>query len=373
MPKKVLKVAMIGYGFMGKAHSTAYLEAQRIFDLPVNFEMTTIVGRNRQELERVKNQWGWQRANSDWKEAVTDPEIDVVDVTTPNNMHCEMVKLAAEHKKHVLCEKPLAMNVKQCCEMVKAVEHAKVLHLIWHNYRKAPAIGLAKRLIDENCLGRIYHVRARFLQDWLVDPKSAFKWRHSKKIAGSGAHGDINSHLIDMSRYLVGEISQVVGMMDTFVKERPDEDGQMKKVDVDDACAFLARFKNGAMGVFESTRMAAGRLVNNFIEINGTNGSIYWDFEDMNSLQYFDNSDKPDRMGFRKIQALTDVHPFMNEHWGTGHALGYANTFVNALSDFAIAFAKGKNPEPNFYDGLKNQKVLDAVISSIEKKNWEYV
>jgi len=370
MEKKKLNVALVGYGFMGKAHSTAYLEAQRVFDLPVTFEMALIVGRNREACDSMRTQWGWKRYVSDWKDAVADPEIDLVDIATPNFLHREIAVAAAEQKKNVFCEKPLGLNVNECREMVGAVEAAKVFHMIWHNYRKAPAIGLAKRLISENRLGRIYHLRARFLQSWQIDPKTPWRWLHQKQYAGSGVNGDLNAHLIDMSRYLVGEITQVCGMMETFVKERPDKTGAMVKVDVDDACSFLARFENGAVGVIESSRMSTGRMVNNCIEINGEHGALYWDFEDMNSLYYFDNTEKPDRRGFKKIQALTAHHPYMEGHWSTNHALGYANTFINTLREFAISYDKNENPSPNFYDGLKNQMVIDAVISSVEREKW---
>jgi len=372
MKKSELNVAMIGYAFMGKAHSNAFLCVNRYFDLPVKFNMTIICGRTEKNVRQVQEKWGWQEYSQDWKEVVKRNDVDVVDVATPNNTHVPIIIEAAKCGKHILCEKPLGISVAECKKAVEAVKKAKVNHMIWHNYRKAPALSLAKRLIDEGRLGTIYHVRAVFLQDWIVDPKFPLVWRLKKEESGSGTHGDICVHIIDAARFLVGEIREVTGMVETFIKERPlpYSPRQKGKVTVDDMSSFLCRFENGAVGVFEATRFAPGRKAHNKIEINGSKGSLVWCSEDLNYLEFYSKDDPKHIRGFRKILATETVHPYLIGYWPPGHSIGYEHTFINALVDFANAYARGESPNPNLEDGLRNQMVLEAVLKSAETKQW---
>jgi predicted dehydrogenase len=372
MKKSELNVAMIGYAFMGKAHSNAFLCVNRFFDLPVKFNMNIICGRTENNVKQVQEKWGWQEYSRDWKEVVKRSDIDVVDVATPNNIHVPIIIEAAKRRKHILCEKPLGITVAECKRAVEAVKKAKVHHMIWHNYRKAPALSLAKRLIDEGRLGTIYHVRAVFLQDWIVDPEYPLVWRLKKEESGSGTHGDICVHIIDAARFLVGEIKEVTGMVKTFIKERPLPKSPRKKgkVTVDDMSSFLCRFENGAVGVFEATRFAPGRKAHNKIEVNGSKGSLVWCSEDLNYLEFYSEDDPKHMRGFRKILATERIHPYLKGYWPPGHSIGYEHTFINALVDFAKAYARGESPTPNLEDGLKNQIVLEAVLKSAETKQW---
>src|ERR1041385_8076114 len=293
---KTLRVGMIGYRFMGKAHSNAWRQAPHFFPLKAHLELHTICGREAAGVQAARAQFGWQTASTDWREVVESLLIDIVDINTPNDSHAEIAIAAAKAGKHVLCEKPLALDVKQCKAMLDAVKKANVIHMICHNYRRIPAIALAKRMIERGDLGdRIFHYRARYLQDWIVDPNFPLVWRLQKGISGSGTHGDICAHIIDLGRYLLGEFDEVCGLMDTFIKERPlaEEQGKgaglgaksskkMGKVTVDDCSTFIGRFKNGAVCNLEATRFALGRKNGIQVEINGSKGSLYFDFEDMN-------------------------------------------------------------------------------------------
>lgn len=370
--KSELNVAMIGYAFMGKAHSNAFLSVNKFFDLPVKFNMKVICGRTEKNVKRMQRKWGWQENSLDWKQVVKRDDIDVVDVATPNNIHVPIILEAAKRGKHILCEKPLGISVSECKKAVEAVKAAKVFHMIWHNYRKAPALSLAKKLIDEGRMGDVYHVRATFLQDWLVNPNFPLVWRLKKELSGSGTHGDICVHLIDSARFLVGEIKEVTGMVETFIKERPlpENPKQKGKVTVDDMSSFLCRFENGAVGVFEATRFATGRKAHNRIEVNGSKGSAAWCSQDMNTLEFYSKSDQRHTRGFRKILVTEDVHPYYKGYWPPGHTIGYEHTFINALVDFAGAYARGESPTPNLEDGLRNQMVLEAVLKSAETKKW---
>lgn len=382
MPKRTLNIGMIGYNFMGKAHSNAWRQAPRFFDLPADVRLHTICGRTPKSVEAARDQLGWEKAATDWRAVVSDPEIDVVDVCTPNDSHCEIVLEAAKHGKAILCEKPLAMDVSQCERMVAAVKKAGVVNMICHNYRRIPAIALAKRMIERGDLGdRIYHYRARYAQDWIADPNFPLVWRLQAKIAGSGTHGDIDAHIIDLGRYLVGEIKEVCGLMETFVKERPllEEAGaglgakgakKTGKVTVDDAVSWIGRFKNGALANLEATRFANGRKNHITLEINGSKGSLAFNFEDMNRLQYFSTEDPDDRRGFRDILVTEGVHPYAGSWWPPGHIIGYEHTFVNAFADFVQAVVAGKSVQPTFEDGMRNEKVLAAVEQSAKTRTW---
>jgi predicted dehydrogenase len=379
MPK-TLNVGMIGYKFMGRAHSNAWHKAPMFFDLKAKPVMKVICGRDKSAVSNAAYRFGWERFETDWREVVNDPTIDIVDINTPNNAHADIALAAAKAGKHILCEKPLAMTVKECQAMTTAVKKAGVTNMVCFTYRRIPAIAQAKRMIEAGDLGKIYHFRARYAQDWIVDPKFPLVWRLQSKVAGFGTHGDINAHIIDMGRYLVGEYKEVCGLMETFIKERPimaTQDGltaqasdKMGKVDVDDAALFIGRFKNGAIANLEATRFALGRKNGIQVEINGSKGSLYFDFEDMNRLKFYNGSDPSDRRGFRDIIVTEGVHPYTGNWWPPGHIVGYEHTFVHAVVDFVNAIADRKQVKPDFEDGLINHTILEAVAKSAKTRKW---
>ena len=382
MKKRTLRVGLIGYNFMGKAHSNAWRQAGRFFDLPAEIEMRTLCGRSPAGVNAAAANLGWGRTSTDWREVVSDPEIDIVDICTPNDCHYEIAVEAAKQGKAVLCEKPLAMTVAECEEMVAAVKKARVVNMVCHVYRRIPAMALAKAMIERGDLGdRIYHFRARYAQDWITDPAFPLVWRLQSKIAGSGSHGDLGAHIIDLGRYLVGEIKEVCGLMETFIKERPlqtelgaglSAKGSEKtgKVTVDDAASWIGRFKNGAIANMEATRFANGRKNNIAIEINGSKGSLVFDFEDMNRLKFYNAEDPADARGFRDILVTESIHPYAGAWWPPGHIIGYEHTFVHAFADFTKAVVAGKSVQPTFADGLANEKVLAAVSKSAKTRSW---
>jgi predicted dehydrogenase len=383
MPK-TLRVALIGYKFMGKAHSNAWRQVNHFFpDLPARAELAVICGRDAMALERARGILGWQRAETDWRRAVADPAIDIVDICTANDTHCEIAVTAAKAGKAVLCEKPLARTVAEARRMAAAVRAAGVTNMICHNYRRIPAVALAKQMIERGELGQnIRHFRARYAQEWLANPGFPLTWRLKKDIAGSGAHGDIDAHIIDLARYLVGEVKEVCGLMQTFVKERPlmepgtvppqpVKDGRTGKVTVDDAVSWIGRFKNGALANLEATRFAWGRKNHITFEINGDKGSLAFDFEDMNRLKFFSLADARHRSGFTDILVTDrDAHPYAKHWWPPGHIVGYEHTFVNTVADFIAAVAAGISVHPTFEDGLANMEVLDAVERSALTRRW---
>ncbi len=380
-----LRVGMIGYRFMGKAHSNAWRQAPHFFPLKAGIEMHTICGRDPVALESARAQFGWQHTSTDWRAVVNSPDIDIVDINTPNDSHAEIAIAAARAGKHVMCEKPLALTVKQCEAMVAAAKKAGVVNMVCHNYRRIPAIAQAKKMIEEGAIGQVYHYYARYAQDWIVNPDFPLVWRLQKGISGSGTHGDINAHIIDLGRYLVGEYQEVSGLMHTFIKERPLMEAagksqglsaksgkRMGKVTVDDAAMFMGRFKNGALANLEATRFALGRKNHIEIEINGSKGSLCFDFEDMNRLKFFDNTTANDRLGFRDILVTQGggVHPYVGQWWPPGHIIGYEHTFVHTIADFVNACVAGKSVQPTFEDGLMNQRVLEAVEKSAKNRQW---
>jgi len=378
---RTFRVGLIGYRFMGKAHSNAWRQAPRFFNLKANLELHTICGRNTAAVQAARVQLGWQNAATDWQEVVESPLIDIVDIGTPNNMHAEIAIAAARNGKHILCEKPLALNVKQAEAMLAAVQKAKVVHMVCHNYRRIPAIALAKKMIGEGALGRLFHFHARYAQDWLVDPEFPLNWRLQKESSGSGANGDINAHIIDLGRYLAGEFKEVCGLLNTFVAERPVTEAlvpqsrnagrKMGKVTVDDAALFIGRMDNGVLANLEATRFAAGRKNHIELEINGSKGSLYFDFEDMNRLKFFNGDDSRDRQGFRDVLVTErGAHPYIANWWPPGHIIGYEHTFIHTIADFVNACVEGKPVQPTFEDGLKNQRVLAAVEESNQKGRW---
>ncbi|REK59533.1 MAG: dehydrogenase [Thermobacillus sp.] len=379
---KQLNIGMVGYKFMGKAHSHAYKEVPMAFPgspVPV---MKAICGRNKAGVEQAAAQFGWESAVTDWRELVQRDDIDIVDINAPSDAHKEIAVAAARAGKHVFCEKPLALNLADAREMLQAAEEAGVKHMVSFNYRFAPAVQLAKKLVQEGRLGRIYHFRAWFLQDWIIDPDFPLVWRLDKKVAGSGAHGDLGAHLIDLAHFLVGDIEEVVGMSETFIKERPlpssmtglsakgDASAPKGEVTVDDATLFLARFANGALGSFEATRFAPGHRCTNAFEINGSKGSVKFDFERMNELQVYFTDDADDVQGFRRVMATDPAHAYMDAWWPAGHSIGYGQTFTHVIVELLNAIEEGRQPVPNFRDGVKCQAVLEAVEKSVEERRW---
>ena len=382
---KTLRVGMIGYRFMGKAHSNAWRQAPRFFSLKAHVELHTICGRDAAGVQSARVHLGWQHSSTDWRDVVENPLIDIVDINTPNDSHAEIAIAAAQNGKHILCEKPLALTVKQSEQMLAAANKAKIVHMVCHNYRRIPAIALAKRMITEGAIGNIYHFRARYAQDWPADPEFPLVWRLQKGVSGSGAHGDINAHIIDLGRYLVGEFQEVNGLLHTFINERPLPDAALKgqglgvkaskklgKVTVDDAAMFMGRFENGALANLEATRMALGRKNHITIEINGSKGSLCFDFEDMNRLKFFNNDDPKDRQGFRDILVTQGggVQPFFGNWWPAGHIIVFEHTFIHTVADFVNACVDGKSTQPTFDDGVKNQRVLEAVETSAKSGKW---
>lgn len=362
-----IRIGMIGYKFMGRAHSHAYR------DLPFYFGKQPIqqvlCGRNAEELEKAATAYGWKEWETDWRKVIARDDIDVIDIVTPNNTHAEIVIAAARAGKHIICEKPLAMNAAEAKEMLSAVRHAGVIAMICHNYRFAPAVCLAKKLIEEGKLGQIFHIRATYLQDWGMDASLPSVWRMRKEITGSGAHGDIGSHIIDLARHLVGEFEEVVGMMETFIKKRGEKDA-IQSVDVDDASVFLARFKNGALGTFEASRFAAGNKNGNRFEINGEKGSIRWDLESLNQLQVYLSDDEPGLRGFRTIHCTDEMHPYGGTYWPVGLSIGFEHTFINLMNAFFNGMETGISPRPDLLDGVINQLVLEAVEESVLERRW---
>ena len=394
--RRTLAVGLIGYKFMGKAHSNAWRQAPHFFDLSAGVRMKTICGRNRAAVKKAATKLGWENAQTDWRRVINDSKIDIVDICTPNDSHCEIAITAAQAGKAVLCEKPLARNIDEAEKMVRAVKKAHVVNMVCHNYRRIPAIVLAKRMIERGDLGaRIFHFRARYAQDWIVDPNFPLVWRFQSNVAGSGALGDIFSHIVDLARYLVGEFKEVCATMETFVKERPvgrDRRSRRRtkataRVDVDDAVTMIGRFKNGALASLEATRFAPGRKNSITVEINGSTGSLFFDLEEMNRLKFYSTRDPQDRKGFRDILATEPTHPYIDKWWPPGHIIGYEHTFVHTIADFVKAMVddlEGRAPprprktrtsrwaslHPTFEDGLQTQRVLDAVGRSAKSRRW---
>lgn len=379
-------IALIGQKFMGRAHSNAYLKAPRFFNLPLAPVMHTIVGRDLIALAPFADRWGWQHYHTAWKDVVKDPEIDLIDISTPNNNHSELALAAISAGKHVACEKPLATNLKDARAMKNAAARSRrSKSFVWFNYRRCPAVALAHQLVQSGKLGRIYHVRAKYLQDW-AGPDTPLVWRFQKKYAGSGAHGDLNAHIVDMARFITGsEVVEVTGAIaETFVTERPVPPSNKPtggttrkrrptkgKVDVDDAVLFLARFQNGAVASFEATRVANGNQNNNQIEINGEKGSLKFSFEDMNLLWYYDAELEPDLAGWRRVMCTSaGNHPYAGAWWPDAHIIGYEHTFVNMVADMMAVLA-GETPivpVPDFNDAYETQRVLEAALLAAKNR-----
>ena len=370
---RTLRVGLIGHGFMGRVHSNAWRQAPRFFDLAAAVQMKTVCGRNAKAVAQMAPVLGWEKSASDWRAVVNDPEIDIIDICTPNDSHAEIAIAAARAGKNVLCEKPLALNVAEAKRMLAAAERARVVHMVCHNYRRVPALALAREMIERGELGeRIYHFRARYAQDWIADPKFPLVWRLRAQEAGSGSLGDLGSHLVDLGRFLVGEFREVCALRETFVKERPLEKNRKLKgrVTVDDASVVIGRFHGGALASLEATRFAPGRKNGLTIEINGSGGSLVFDLEQMNRLQFYSTADPENRRGFRDILVTERTHPYVGNWWPPGHLLGYEHSFVHTIADFVRAIVNGESVAPTFADGLATQRVLAAIEESARKKTW---
>ena len=378
MSKKPLNIGMIGYGFMGRTHSNAYAKVNHFFDLEYQPVLKAICARNGERAQAFADQWGYESVETDWRKLIERDDIDAVDICTPNNLHHEIAIAAAKAGKMILCEKPLAMDVEQGEEMCKAVEEAGVANTVWYNYRRVPAVTLAKQLIDEGKLGKIFHYRAVFLQDWTISEElpqgGEALWRLDAAAAGSGVTGDLLAHCIDTALWLNGGISDVSAMTETFIKERVHSaTGEKQKVEIDDACAFLAKFDNGSLATFESTRYARGHKALYTFEINGEHASIAWDLHDLHRLSYFDHRDESTVRGWRSIHVTDGDQPYMGQWWVPGLQIGYEHSFVHQVADFLDNLAKGQPTGPTFRDALETQKVCEAVLTSAKSKSWTSV
>jgi predicted dehydrogenase len=363
MPKRrMLSVALIGTKFMGRVHSNAWRQAPRFFDLPADIRMAAICGRDHAGTHRAAKTLGWETAVYDWKAITADSNIDIVDICTPNDSHVEIAIAAARAGKAILCEKPLARNSGEARRMVDAVKRSRVPNMVCFNYRRVPAVALAEQMIAAGEIGdRVYHFRARYAQDWIADENFPMVWRLQSKVAGSGALGDIGAHIIDLARFLVGEIASVSAVNETFVKRRPTKNRNYGKVDVDDAVSVVGKFKNGAMLNLEATRFAPGRKNQLSFEINGSRGSLAFDLEKMNRLRFYDAKDAEHARGFRDIIVTEPSHPFIKNWWPAGHIIGYEHSFVHTIADFVNAIVARRQTQPDFADGLKTQRILDLI------------
>jgi predicted dehydrogenase len=375
---KELRIGMIGYGFMGRTHSNGYRKVNNFFDLQYRPVLKAACARNQDELQKFADQWGYESTENDWRKLLERDDIDAVDICVPNNLHKEIAIAAAEAGKMILCEKPLSMNTAEGEEMCAAVEKAGVANTVWYNYRRVPAVTHAKNIIDSGKLGQIFHYRANFLQDWTIStdlPQGGNAlWRLDVNAAGSGVTGDLLAHCIDTAIWLNGSVTQVTAMTETFVKERVHtETGEVTPVGIDDACAFLCRFENGSMGLFESTRYARGHKALYTFEVNGENASLKWDLHDLHRLDLFDHADEGPMRGWRSIHVTDSDHPYMGNWWVPGLQIGYEHTFVHQVADFLKSLETGEPCGPTFADALETQKVCDAVLRSAQTNAWESI
>ncbi len=378
MSKKPLNIGLVGYGFMGRTHSNAYKRVGDFFEVPLQPVLKAVCGRTAEGAKAFAANWGWESIETDWRKLVERKDIDAIDICTPNNTHAEIAIAAARAGKMILCEKPLAMNLVEGHAMVDAVEKAGVANTVWYNYRRVPAVSLAKELIAAGRLGRIFHYRAQFLQDWTISadlPQGGTGlWRLDAAAAGSGVTGDLLAHCIDTALWLNGGVDTVCGMTETFVKERKHAlTGKVEPVKIDDACAFLCRFENGSLGLFESTRYARGHKALYTFELNGEKASLRWDLHDLHRLQYFDYADDSLIRGWKSIHVTDGDMPYMKHWWVPGLQIGYEHTFVHQVADFLTNTAKGEPTAPTFRDALATQAVCDAVLDSADHHKWEAV
>ena len=372
---KKLNIGVVGYGFMGRTHSNAFRKVANFFDLPYEPVLKTICARNGDRASAFAAKWGYESAVTDWRKLVDSKDIDLIDIASPNDTHAEIAVAAAKAGKMVMCEKPLGRNAAESEAMVKAVESSGVPNMVWYNYRRVPAVTLAKQLIDEGRLGRIFHYRAKFLQDWTISsdlPQGGEGlWRLDVEVAGSGVTGDLLAHTIDTAMWLNGPIDEVSAATETFIKSRKHNlTGKVEPVGIDDASLFLARFRNGSLATFEATRYARGHKALYTFEINGENASIMWDLHDLHRLEYFDHRDEGQVRGWRNLHITDRDHPYMGHWWVPGLQIGYEHTFVHQAADFLVAAAEGKSASPTFREGLLTDDVTDAVLESAAKRSW---
>jgi myo-inositol 2-dehydrogenase/D-chiro-inositol 1-dehydrogenase len=378
MAKQKLNIGLVGYGFMGRTHSNAYRQAPVFFDVPYTLGLKAVCARNPERARAFADNWGYESIESDWRKLIERKDIDIIDIASPNDTHAEIAIAAANAGKMVLCEKPLGRNAGEAEAMVDAVESAKVANMVWYNYRRVPAVVLLKHLIDEGRLGKIFHYRTKFLQDWTISqdlPQGGEGlWRLDASVAGSGVTGDLLAHNIDTALWLNGGITEVVAMTETFIKARKHSlTGQMTPVNIDDASLFLCRFKNGSLASFEATRYARGHKALYTLEINGEKASAIWDLHDLHRLQWFDHTDEGRLRGWRSIHITDGDHPYMKNWWVPGLQIGYEHTFTHQVADFLKALAEGKEVGPTFRDGLATDYVTDAVLESARSRQWERV
>lgn len=377
--KKQINVGIVGYKFMGRAHSNAWKKAPLFFDTPTIPMLKVACGRHQDSLSEFAENWGWEETETDWQRLVNRPDVDIIDIALPQNLHYEVALAAAKAGKHIFCEKPLAMNSGQAAEMLRVCQENNVRHYLNHNYRRTPAVSLAKKMIDEGKIGRIFHWRCAYQQDWIVDPSFPLTWQLKKETALAGPQWDLNSHAVDLAHFLVGDIASVSSLTTNFIKERPIADeaatgslsgasseDEMGEVTVEDAALMMVQFQNGAIGSFEATRFATGRKNRLTFEIYGSGGSLVFDLERMNELQYYSNVDLPGEHGFRTILATESSHPYAGNWWPAGHIIGYEHSFVHAVVDFLKAIEEGNDIKPDFADGLKILQVLEAGLRSAE-------
>jgi myo-inositol 2-dehydrogenase/D-chiro-inositol 1-dehydrogenase len=378
MAKKKLNIGMIGAGFMGRTHSNAFRQVGAFFDVGYEPVLKAIATRHAEGAASFAGNWGFESAESDWRRLIERKDIDLIDIASPNDTHAEIAIAAAEAGKMVMCEKPLGRTAAEAGRMVQAVEAANVPNMVWYNYRRVPAVTLAKQLIDEGKLGRIFHYRAKFLQDWTiaadVPQGGTATWRLDAAVAGSGVTGDLLAHCIDTALWLNGGIDSVTAVTETFIKQRPHAvSGKVEEVKIDDASAFLARFHNGSLATFEATRYARGHKALYTLEINGENASIAWDLHDLHRLSYFDHGDEGRLRGWRSIHITDGDHPYMGRWWVPGLQIGYEHTFIHQAADFLDGLSSGKPAAPTFRDGLATEFVTDAVLASAKSGRWESV
>jgi predicted dehydrogenase len=377
MSKKQLRIGLIGTGFMGRTHSNGYKRVPNFFpELAYQPVLKAVCSRNLESVKAFAEQWGYESVETDWKALIAREDIDAVDICTPNDTHAEIAIAAAAAGKMILCEKPLSRNLAEGEAMVSAIEKAGVNSTVWYNYRRLPAVTLAKQIIESGKLGKIYHYRANFLQDWTISadlPQGGTGlWRIDAEAAGSGVTGDLLAHCIDTAMWLNGAITDVSAMTETFVKERMHQlTGKVEPVKIDDACIFHCHFQNGSLGLFESTRYARGHKALYTFEINGANASIRWDLHDLNRLEYFDHGDDSIVRGWRSIHVTDGDQPYMDKWWVPGLGIGYEHSFVHQVADFLKSLETGKPCSPNFKEALQTQKVCEAVIESANTKSWK--
>jgi len=378
MSKKNLNIGLVGYGFMGRAHSNAFRQAGRFFDLPFQPVLKAVCARNPERVKSFADNWGYESIETDWRKLIERKDIDLIDIASPNDTHAEIAIAAAQAGKMILCEKPLGRNSAEAKAMVEAVEAAKVPNSVWYNYRRVPAVTLLKNLLDEGRFGKIFHYRAKFLQDWTISqdlPQGGEGlWRLDVSVAGSGVTGDLLAHNIDTAMWLNGPIKEVVAMTETFVKERQHNlTGKVEPVGIDDASLFLCRFENGSLASFEATRYARGHKALYTLEINGEHASAFWDLHDLHRLQYFDHRDEGITRGWRSVHITDGDHPYMSHWWVPGLQIGYEHSFTHQFADFLQAVGEGKEVGPTFRDGLATDLVCDAVLKSAKTRQWESV